>query len=218
MKIFRNYQITGNYKYLLLVLANMKKVISMPFAFDSACTEEYANGIMKDIAEVAVFKTKKASLFESKVYVYISNDKLIVANIISSMMANLDENRYNIVVEAFSSAVKVCLVDNVKEMLSSSEYAMEQHLSQDSFNALENWVEICPKNSPFGNSLDEERWFKFILSVKNEKERPAASVLGRWLSEDKEWPVEFDDKIEEVEEKYSYSLSLLKYYDSQNEL
>lgn len=218
MKIFRKYQITGEHEVLLNVLANLKKNISTPFSFDSTDTKEYAMGIMKDTAEVAVFRTRRRSLFESKVYLYISNDKLVVANILSSMMASLGKDRYNQVIEAFALATEDCLDGNVKATLSSSEYIMEQHLSQKAYIALENWVETCPKNSPFDHPLDEERWFKFILLAKSENDIPTAAELGRWLREDKGWPIGFDEEVEEVEEKYSYSIRLLKYYDLQNKL
>lgn len=216
MKVFRNYIITGEHQALLQVLANMKSEISSPFVFDSAETKVYAKGIMKNVAEVACFKTKRVSLYESRVFVYISENKLVVANVLSSMIASLGKERYNQVIEAFALAARNCLDDNVHENLSSSDFIMEQQISTAAFDALKAWVETCPKDSPLDHPLDEERWFKFILAIKDSEYIPNATVLGRWLREDVAWPIGFDEQVDEIEDKYSYSIRLLKYYDSQD--
>lgn len=216
MKVFRNYTITGEHQALLHVLANMKSDISLPFVFDRVETQSYARAIMKEENHVACFKTKRVSLYESKVFVYISNEKLIVANILSSMIASLGKERYNQVLEAFAEAVRNCLDDNVHENLSSSDFIMEQHIPAEAYAALNVWVETCPKESPFDHPLDEERWFRFILAMKDSPNIPSATDLGRWLREDMDWPVSFEDQIDEIEDKYSYSIRLLKYYDSQD--
>lgn len=216
MKVFRNYMIAGEHQVLLSVLENMKKHISSPFVYDGTETKTYARGIMRDDTEVACFKTKRVSLYESKVFVYVSGNKLVVANVLSSMVASLGRERYNQVVEAFSVAVSDCLYGNIQVELSSSDFIMEHQISAEAFSALRTWVETCPKDAPFDHPLDEERWFRFILAIKDSENRLDASVLGRWLREDMAWPIGCDDQVDEIEDKYSYSIRLLKFYDSQN--
>lgn len=219
MKVFQKYKITGETNQLQQLMADLKENLKKPFSMDNGLTKEYAECIFADADAVACFKTKSAKLFESCIYLRINEQTLSVINIISPAMASLGIDRYNAVLEEFVKSLRevVSIQDyNVTELYSSAKYEMKDHMSAEAYNALTTWVELCPKDSPFSHELDEKLWFEFLYKLNESEEHPSESTFERWLREDKEWPLGFEDGLDEVVDKYSYSLRLFSYGDEKN--
>lgn len=219
MKVFQKYTITGEENQLQLLLADLKENLKKPFSIDRGLTKEYAECMFVDTDMVACFKTKFTRLFESSVYMSINKQALSVVNIISPAMSNLGIERYNgVLLEFVKSLRETISVQNydVTEVLTSAEYKMAKHMSDEAYEALSSWVELCPKNAPFSHELDEKLWFEFLYKLNESKEQPSESTFERWLREDKEWPLGFEEELDEVIDKYSYSLRLFEYGNDKN--
>lgn len=219
MKVFQKYTITGEENQLQHLLADLKENLKKPFSIDRGLTKEYAECMFVDTDMVACFKTKFTRLFESSVYMSINKQALSVVNIISPAMSNLGIERYNgVLLEFVKSLRETISVQNydVTEVLTSAEYKMAKHMSDEAYEALSSWVELCPKNAPFSHELDEKLWFEFLYKLNESKEQPSESTFERWLREDKEWPLGFEEELDEVIDKYSYSLRLFEYGNDKN--
>ena len=218
MKVFQKYTITGEENQLQHLLADLKENLKKPFSIDKGLTKEYAECMFVDTDMVACFKTKFTRFFESSVYMSI-NKTLSVVNIISPAMSNLGIERYNRVLLEFVKSLRETIsIQNydVTEVLTSAEYKMAKHMSNDAYKALASWIELCPKNAPFSHELDEKLWFEFLYKLNDSKEQPSESIFERWLREDKEWPLGFEEELDEVIDKYSYSLRLFEYGNDKN--
>lgn len=219
MKVFQKYTITGEENQLQHLLADLKENLKKPFSTDWGLTKEYAECMFVDTDMVACFKTKFTRLFESSVYMSINKQALSVVNIISPAMSNLGIERYNRVLLEFVKSLRETIsIQNydVTEVLTSAEYKMAKHMSDEAYEALSSWVELCPKNAPFSHELDEKLWFEFLYKLNESKEQPSESTFERWLREDKEWPLGFEEELDEVIDKYSYSLRLFEYGNDKN--
>lgn len=219
MKVFQKYTIIGEDDQLQHLLADLKENLKKPFSIDGGLTKEYAECMFVDTDMVACFKTKFTRFFESSVYMSINKRALSVVNIISPTMSDLGIERYNRVLLEFVKSLRETIsIQNydVTDVLTSSEYKMAEHMSDEAYEALSSWVELCPKNAPFSHELDEKLWFEFLYKLNESKEQPSESTFERWLREDKEWPLGFEEELDEVIDKYSYSLRLFKYGNDKN--
>lgn len=219
MKVFQKYEIIGETNQLQHLMADLKENLKKPFSIDKGLTKEFAECMFADAGIVACFKTKFAKLFESCVYLRINEQTLSVINIISPAMSSLGIDRYNMVLGEFVKSLRkvVSIQDyNVTELYTSASYELKDHMSTEAYNALITWVELCPKDSPFIHELDEKLWFDFLYKLHESDEQPSESRFERWLREDKEWPLGFEDGLDEVVDKYSYSLRLFSYGDEKN--
>lgn len=219
MNVFQKYTITGEENQLQHLLADLKENLKKPFSIDKGLTKEYAECMFVDTNVMACFKTKFTRLFESSVYICINKHTLSVMDIISPAMSKLGIDRYNMVLVEFVKSLHETISFqnyNVTELLTSAEYKMAEHMSDEAYEALSSWIELCPKNAPFSHELDEKLWFEFLYKLNESKEQPSESTFERWLREDKEWPLGFEEELDEVIDKYSYSLRLFEYGNDKN--
>lgn len=199
---------------LVSLLDAMKTEQGKGFKLLKTETANYAKNIFKKQNEVACFKTNRKSLFESRVWLYIGNDGLVVANITSEMNSNLGITNYNLILNTFFKEVIEPHIGEFQCVLTGENVSFADILPAEVFYCLNLWQERCDKSSPISHSLDREKWMKFVVSYYNlGEDLITPSDLEQWLTEDCLWPQGFSESISEMGERFEYSLDLLRFYD-----
>lgn len=213
MRKFQQLRVKGSHVYLLDLISRLKNTNAKTFVYQPKKTEEYAKGIFHDVAEVAVFKSPLKRYFESFVWLAVTDNRLWVANITSSINSNLGITNYNIVFNAFfADVIRPLLTPEDDVIITGENVSIRDLMSERSATALETWESWCDKSAPTSHPNDEERWFDFVCSIAEEEREFSPSDLEKWLSEDKEWPLGFREEIEELCLQYENEVRLLKYY------
>lgn len=213
MRKFQQLEIRGTKEDLRGLLSRMKESNIKSFVYQAKKSEEYAKNIFCEETEVAVFKSPNKKYFEGYVWLAITDGVLRVANITSSINSDLGISNYNFVLNAFfSEIVRPLLSEEADVVIKGENLGLRDMMSEQSAKLLEVWEVACNKSSPTSHPLDEERWFSFICSIANEESEFSPEDLEKWLSEDKEWPLGYQDEIDKLAIEYENDVRLLKYY------
>lgn len=213
MRKFQQLEIRGTQEYLRELVRRMKESNIKSFVYQAKKNEEYAKNIFTDESEVAVFKSPKKKYFESYVWLTITDGVLRVANITSSINSDLGISNYNFVLNAFfSEVVHPLLSDDAEVVIKGENLGLRDMMSEQSASLLEVWEVACNKSSPTSHPCDEERWFAFVCSIAREESEFSPEDLEKWLSEDKEWPLGYQEEIDKLTIEYENDVRLLKYY------
>lgn len=212
MRKFINLEIRANGQQRLSdLLATLKDSDNKVFTYQKKISEQYAENIFMDINNVGCFKTKRKSLFESCVWVLLSDDVLKVVNITSPKERNLGVVNYNIVLNSFySDFVSNFIVDGYNVNLTGENLSMEGFLNEETYQKLSGWETICNKDNPLSNPQDMKKWIDFVISVFQHEDLLTSSDFQQWLQEDKGWPILANAKIEELGWLLDYSIEILK--------
>ena len=199
---------------LIALLGRMKEANNKAFKYLKTESNNYAKNIFKTVDKVACFKTERKTLFESKVWLYISDAGLVVANITSDSNRNLGIVNYNLVLNSFFNDIVQPLVRGFQCDLTGEDVSFEVILPSEVYRKLNLWQSSCDKSAPIAHPLDNERWMDFVVSYFEECDCDITSVdLQQWLSEDCQWPQGFSDSIQEMGMLFEYSMDLLRAYN-----
>ena len=217
MKKYQHLIVTAeNQRQLEVMLEKMKKTSSKVFTFSKLETANYAKAVFKEQSQVGCFKTKKAELFESRVWVMIGKDGLTVTNINSEVNGHLDIMHYNQILTVFFEEVVRSAIDPdiMRCTITGVEENIENYLHPDTYQLLNLWQVTCNKSAPISHPSDLEKWLNFLVSYAT-KEQPqvlSTSDFSQWLSEDCHWPSGYNESIEEMMVNFEYSVELLDKY------
>ena len=101
MKKYISLSIKNESEVLLNLMKTLKNSSNSVFTYLKKNTEEYAKNIFVPESNVACFKTRRKSLFESYVWLLLSGESIIVTNIVSNKCPQLGVDDYNIIIKAF---------------------------------------------------------------------------------------------------------------------
>lgn len=195
---------------LASLLDSMKSGQNKVFRLLKTETANYAKNIFLPQEKVACFKTDRKSLYESKVWLYIGKEGLVVANITSETNRRLGITDYNHILLAFFTEVVRPYIDGFDCELTGEDVAFSEILPTAVFQKLNIWQISCNKSDPIGHPLDREKWMDFIAAYFDQcNEVITSSDLQQWLSEDCEWPSGYNDSIQEIGVFFEYSIDLL---------
>lgn len=196
---------------LLALLKSMKESNNKAFKYLKTESLNYAKNIFKTVDKVACFKTERKSLFESKVWLYIGDSGLVVANITSETNRNLGISNYNLVLNTFFNEIVQPFVGGFQCVLTGEDVSFEEILPAEVYRKLNLWQLSCDKSAPITHPLDNEKWMDFIVSYYEQSEGAiTASDFQQWLSEDCQWPQGFYESIQEMGMLFEYSMDLLR--------
>lgn len=196
---------------LVALLNSMKESNNKAFKYLKTESANYAKNIFKTIDKAACFKTERKGLFESKVWLYIGDVGLVVANITSDTNSNLGIANYNLVLNSFFNEIVQPLVGGFHCVLTGENVSFEEILPVEVYQKLNLWQETCDKSAPIAHPLDNEKWMNFVVSYYEQCDGMiTSSDLQQWLSEDCQWPQGFLESIEEMGMLFEYSMDLLK--------
>lgn len=212
MKKYINIEIKNSKEKLVGLLNSLKEDDKNGFIFQKKLTEDYAKNIFVRIENVACFKTRKQSLFESSVWLLLKDNRLIITNITSAKFPHLGISRYNFVLNTFFHSIIAPKLDaSYSVNISGEDQSLEDILDSETYAKLNLWENSCNKSMPISHPLDYERWFSFILSAFHNHSEITPQDLAQWLSEDKKWPQVYNDQISNLKLQFEYSMDLLNY-------
>ena len=137
MKKFRTLKIQKSQGCLVDLLNILKSSKKSTYTYQKKLTEDYAKNIFVDVNNVACFKTKRKSLFESCVWLLASNDTLTVTNITSSSNHQLGITNYNfILMSFFNDFIRPYLDETFRVEISGEEISLQEMLNEETFNFL----------------------------------------------------------------------------------
>lgn len=211
MKKFMTLKIHKSQKCLIELLSTLKSCEKSVYVYQKKLTEDYAKNIFVDVNNVACFKTKRKSLFESCVWLLVSNDTLIVTNITSSSNYQLGITNYNFILMSFFRDFISLYLDNTFQVeISGEEILLQDMLNEETFHFLNIWEHSCNKETPISHPNDYQNWMNFVVSAYKNKCELSPEDLSQWLSEDKHWPQMFNNQISEIVSLYEYGIDILK--------
>lgn len=218
MKKFQNLTIRHKDPIRLIALLNsMKEVQGKAFKYLKTETANYAKNIFKEQEKVACFKTERKTLFESRVWLYIGDKGLVVANITSDVNMRLGISNYNTILNVFFHEMVEPFVAGFQYELTDEEVSFTKILPNYIYKCLRFWEETCNKEAPLSHPIDSKNWMDFIVAYhKLGDDIITSSDLEQWLLEDCRWPQGFTESVTEMGERFEYSLALLRAYDEDN--
>lgn len=214
MKKFQHLTINHeDSRRLVTLLGDMKATQNRVFKLLKTETVNYAKNIFKTPDKVACFKTERKSLFESKVWLYIGEAGLVVANITSESNSRLGVTNYNLILNTFFTEIVRPLVGGFLCVLTGEDVSFNEILPANVYHYLNSWQETCDKSAPIAHPNDYKKWTDFLISYFEQCDGTITpSDLEQWLAEDCHWPQCFSDSIEEMGERFEYSIDLLRAY------
>lgn len=218
MKAFQHLIIKKDANSMRSLLLALKESFGKPFEYRKLQSERYADMIFEDRSNVACFKTKRLSLYESTVWVLLRKDELYVTNITSEKNGNLGMSNYNFVLNRFfEDFLKYYIDETYTVQLSGQEYRLEDHMPIEVYRKLSLWADTCNKDGGTNHPIDYQRWMEFVVAAFDNDVEVSASDLEHWLVEDKHWPIGFNDTISKVATMYEYGMDLLKVMRNEKE-
>lgn len=161
-------------------------------------------------------KSDKLPLSRVIILAYKSHSqRMEVVNIIptqASGVTNLDMSTYNKILDIFIEKIlsPVCKDFGVKYESNDERYSIQEYIPK-SFEKLDLWLNGFPLSC---HSMDEERWFDFIVALVKNGEELGISIFEEYISETQSSWTRND--IECFSEKLEYSIRLLKHYINGN--
>lgn len=199
MQRFKQLQIIGNTQTVLELLDTLKTKKGKVFEYNRAYTEDYARNIFRDVAEVGCFKTSRLSLLGSYVWLLFDKDHLHVTNITSDINPSLTKEQYNQVLDSFvSDFVRPFLKDDLANLIidiTPGELSMSDLVSEDSYNALNQWQEAYDKYYMEEDFLTYSMWIKAIVALVKNNDVVDYEDFREWLIDDCGWPESLEETI-----------------------
>jgi hypothetical protein len=217
MKKYQHLIVTAqNQRQLEDMLERMKNTSSKVFSFSKLETANYAKTLFKEQSQVGCFKTKKADLFESRVWVIIGKEGLTVTNINSEVNGHLGITHYNHILTVFFDEVIHRFIDpnTMQCFLTGEEEHLESYLHPETYQLLNLWQDTCNKSAPISHPSDLKNWLNFLISYATKEQSNFLTMddFSQWLSEDCHWPSGYNESIEEMAINFEYSVELLDKY------
>ncbi|MFQ9098433.1 MAG: hypothetical protein ACLR50_06165 [Segatella copri] len=212
MKEFRKLTISSpDVGRLIALLNQMKENDNHVFRFQKKETENYAKNIFLDESCVACFKTERKTLFESKVWLYIGSQGLVVANITSDTNRSLGVINYNRILSEFFTQIVEPRIHGYEYELTNEDVSLAEILPENIYQLLDNWQATCDKSSPIDHPEDQRKWMEFVVAYVSDGECHVTSdEFERWLQEDCGWPIGFAEQANDMAINFEYSVDLLK--------
>jgi hypothetical protein len=152
---------------------------------------------------------EKGDRHEARIFLSTRHDgNLYVANIVPVAVRSLGMDQYNTILGEFYDSFldPACKEMEIRAELSSDEQSVRDWISEDSAQLLKSFSMAANRSVP--HPLDEERWYRFLLSVHHEHQNLSAEQLQRWFIEEEHWP---EDRAEDLALQYEFAMQLLDY-------
>lgn len=133
-----------------------------------------------------------------------------IINIVPDRKSNivtLGIDQYNQVLDFFKEDIFVRIQEEYGNEINetTANYSIEEIIPKSS-ECLKSWLNAHPLS---GHPYDQERWFKFLISLVENDESLSLDDFAKYLKEYKNWN---DEDIEKFELKLEEELALLEYY------
>lgn len=220
MKRFKQLRIFGDGECAKLFLEALKKKRSPVFEYNRPLTEDYAQNIFRDIADVGCFKSSRVSLFQSCVWILFDKDHLYVANITSEINSSLSKDEYNYVLDSFlndfANPLMITDFHNLNVFLTPDVLSMKQLVAAESYDLLDKWQASFNNNYMEEDVITYNYWIKAIVALVKNEDTIVYDDFREWLIDDCGWSEAYDDKILEHYLKYEFGKDVLSEWKNEN--
>ena len=221
MQRFKHLKIYGESKVVKKLLETLKEKKSTLFEYNRSATEDYANNIFRDVADVGCFKSNRASLFQSCVWVLVDNNHLVVPNITSEINSSLSKSDYNHVIDTFLNdfVIPEIKTENAELQikLTPGEMTMKDLVSDSSFQLLNQWQASYDRYYMEEDFLSYGFWIQVIVSLVKNNDIIEYDDLREWLIDDCGWSEGLEDKIHDFYLRYEIGRDVLNEWKNENE-
>ena len=123
-------------------------------------------------------------------------------------LSSLDKELYNQILESFKEDIFLPIAERFENEINetSADYTIEDIIPESS-RPLKTWLNAYPLS---GHAYDQERWFKFLISLVENDEELSLDDFSQYIKENYNWS---EEDINRFELKFEEELSLLKYYN-----
>lgn len=194
------------------ILRQIIKELNIHWKYRADLVRESAGNVKKEPGEIGCFEypgTDNRSVF---VWMIIWEKELKIVNIVSQGAVSVSPDRYNKISELFfRQCVEPVIRDKkVRVTMSAGDAGIRQLAGAYTYEALLNWEE---NYSPAGNAHGDHfrRWADFVCTAFDEGSQLSATLLKRWLIDERKWG---DNELtQQVAVNYRYGLTILEHYD-----
>ncbi len=140
---------------------------------------------------------------------------LSLSNVLPTEIGKLSYDEYNTIVSEFYEKMVKPFEDkmHLKAILTSPEIQHKDFLSAESSKLFRNFSYSANKLAGYLFSLDQQRWFSFIVSTHQKREALDPSLLERFLREEG-WSSDWAIKLSS---EYELARNILSYYKKYQE-
>ena len=137
-----------------------------------------------------------------------------IINIVPDRKSNivtLSIDQYNQVLDFFKEDVFIQIQEEYGNEINETpaNYSIEEVIPKSS-EYLKSWLDAHPLSD---HPYDQERWFKFLISLVDNDESLSLDDFAKYIKEYKNWN---EEDIEKFELKLEEEIELLKYYKDGN--
>lgn len=138
-------------------------------------------------------------------------NKVLISNIVptrESGLLSLDYSEYNHILDTFKDDVFVEIKNKYSNIIEENQedYTIQEIIPK-SYKELIKWLNMYPLS---GHTLDEHRWYDFLIALKNNKENISVSDFAEFIKENYQWS---ESDLEKYMFKFEEQTDLLNYYD-----
>ena len=217
MKKYISLSIKNESEVLLNLMKTLKNSSNSVFTYLKKNTEEYAKNIFVPESNVACFKTRRKSLFESYVWLLLSGESIIVTNIVSNKCPQLGVDDYNIIIKAFyNDFIATFIDDSYMIQMSDDNVEISDIIDEDTYKKLTHWEMACNKETPISHFIDYQNWLDFVVSSFKNGSYLSSEDIVKWLKDDRKWPDAYEQSINQLADYYEYGIAILKYFSDED--
>lgn len=207
-------EIAGTHQELLGFMQLLKDRKMKKFVYNKSKSDDYADMIFAKRGEAACFLTRNKALFNSSIWMALSQRKIRIFNIVPGTKSQLSLDEYNAVLEEFFESLTSTYPEyETRIVMSPSRVSIEDMMPEAAYKSLHIWESNCNRDGGIAHPFDYERWLQFIIVSHKCASQLKREMLEKWLLEDKHWGELRADCVRRLGSLYEYGMELLKEAD-----
>lgn len=212
MKKYEHLHIIADEERISALMTNMRND-SRTFKYLKKVSDDYAKNIFVEASKAICFKSNLDSMFRCIIWLVQDGNRITLTNITPESSGRISIVDYNIILNSFFQEVIAPLIDETFSVqISGEDLQLQDLLGAEIYQALKEWESHCDKSSPISHPEDNCRWMRFVCLLFNSGIELAPTDFMQWLQEDCNWPIGFNESIEEIAINLEYSMQLLNAY------
>ncbi len=215
MKVYQELNIAASTEELVALLNLWKNSHNLGWEYDRLRTMDYAKNTFSAEDKTACFHVNEEGLEEAFLWLYIDKNGLRVTNIIPLKIVHLNFDEYNNILKRFYDVFVIPHKDNrnYKITLTRAYPNINDLANKATAQKLTLWEKTCNHDNGNLHTLDEEKWFDFVITAAQTKSPLERDELKRWLIEEKNW-IDDGKLVDRLCDEYENETRLLLYFFS----
>ena len=212
MKVFRDLKLIGSKSEQERLIGLIEQQLSNGWARDRQIEAEQKS--QHDHNKIIFTCSKTVSRPAARLaFIADENGYLEVCNITPKDIGELSKDSYNSILEEFLTRFVEPAAKglDIQIITMSDERTIHNAMSPEMSKLLKHFSDAAKKSSGGTHTLDERRFFDFIVQAHNERALLGETELSQLLVDDG-W---FSEHAQELSSKYSFGRDLLNHYSHQ---